>query len=82
MHSVDDFPLIVWVIRSILSAGGDKPRPASALLRGPHLFPFDIAVPSIRDLENCDALQITHYGFNHEVLLGVAEAERAQDFLR
>ena len=58
------------------------PRPASALLRGPHLFPFDIAVPPIRDLENCDALQITHYGFNHEVLLGVAEAERAQDFLR
>ena len=60
-------------------ARADKRQSASALLRGPHLFPFEVALPSVRELEACESLEITRHGLNHEVLLGLANAARVRD---
>ena len=67
----DNAPLIVWVIKAMLFARGATLRSPSALLRGPHLFPFDIALPLMGELEGCKAFEITYQGLDHEVLLSL-----------
>ena len=68
-RTIVDAPLAVWAIKAMLFASGDIPRSASALLSGPHLFPFDTALPSMRELETYEALEISHHGFDQEFLL-------------
>lgn len=62
-------PLALWAISAILFATSDTPRSPCTLLRGPHLFPFDLPLPSITDLATCLALDISHHGLDREVLL-------------
>ena len=76
-RAVDDMPLVIWAIKAILVARGEKPQSPSGLLRGPHLFPFDIASPPVRELESCKAFEVTHHGLDHEVLLGLARIASA-----
>lgn len=70
---IDDPALAFWTIKALLFAVSDKPQSASALLRGPRLFSFDVALPSMRDLEACEALEISRRGFDQEVLLTLSE---------
>ena len=77
--AVNDAPLGVWAIRAMLFAAGDNPRSASALLRGPQLFPFDVAVPSVKEIEACEALEIFRNGLDQEVVLGFSESGAARD---
>ena len=70
---IDDVPLVLWAIRAILFATGNTPRSASNLLHGPFLFPFDLRLPSIRDLEACATLEIFRHGLDQEVLLGLSK---------
>ena len=72
-RAIDDPPLAVWAIKGMLFAAGDNTRSASALLRGPQLFPFDVAVPSVKELEACEALEIFRHGLNHEVVIGLSK---------
>ena len=72
-RAVDDRSLAVWAIKARLFAAGDNPRSASALLRGPHLFPFDVVLPSMRELEACEALEISRHGLDQEVLIGLSK---------
>ena len=72
-RAVDDRSLAVWAIKARLFAVGDNPRSASALLRGPHLFPFDVVLPSMRELEACEALEISRHGLDQEVLIGLSK---------
>ena len=76
-RAIDDRLLALWAIKAMLAAGGDHSRSASGLLHGPHLFPFDIALPSLAELEACEALEISHHGLDQEVLLGLSERKRA-----
>lgn len=69
---VDDIQLCLWAIEAILFAKDGAPQPAPGLVKGPHLFPFDLAVPPLRKLETCEAFEVTRYGLNDEVLLGLA----------
>ena len=69
-HSVPDSLFTIWVIKTMLFALRDISRSPSALLHGPHLFPFDLQLPSMKDLEACEALDISRYGLDQEVLLG------------
>ena len=78
-RAIDNAPLAVWAIKAVLFAGGDNPRSASALLRGPHLFPFDVAVPSMGELEACAALEISHHGLDHDVLLSLSMLDAVRD---
>ena len=71
-------PLAVWVLKAMLSAGEGNPRPPSALLRTPRLFPFEIALPSMAALEACGAFEIFRHGLDHEILLGLAAASPEQ----
>ena len=71
-RTVDDLPLGIWVIKSILFARGEKLQSVPGMLRDNHLFPFDIASPPIRDVEDCKAFEITRHGLDHEVLLSLA----------
>lgn len=73
-HAVDDLPLVIWVIKAVLFARGEKLQAAPGLLRCPYLFPFDIVSPPIKDLEGCRAFEITRHGLDHEVLLRLARA--------
>lgn len=66
--------LAVRVLKAMLSAGEGNPRPPFALLRAPHLFPFEIALPSTAALEGCGALDIFRHGLDHEILPGLAAA--------
>ena len=72
-REINDPSLAVWTIKALLFAMGDSPRSASALFRGPHLFPFHVALPSMRDLEACEALEISRHGFGQEVLLTLSK---------
>jgi len=69
---IDDVPVTIWAIKAMLFAGSNNPQSAPALLRGPHLFPFDIALPSMRELEACAALEISRHGLDQEVLIGLS----------
>lgn len=75
-----DNVLSTWVAKASLHARNNKRQSASALLRGPHLFPFEIGLPSIRELEACECLEITLHGLDHEVLLTLAEPVRTRRF--
>ena len=72
-RTIEDVPLTLWTIKAMLFATGDTPRPASTLLRGLHLFPFELALPSFRDLETCTALELSRHGLDQEVLLGLSK---------
>ena len=68
--NIESVPLAIWAIKSALLIQNGGPRPAGALLNGPHLFPFDVALPPMRDLEACGAFEMIRYGLDHQVLLG------------
>ena len=74
---VDDSLLALWAIKAMLAAEDYHPRSASALLHGPHLFPFDIAPPSVPELETCEALEISHHGLDQDILLSLSKQRRA-----
>ena len=78
-RAVDDTLLALWAVKAMLFAAGDNPRSAPALLRGPHLFPFDVALPSVRDVEACEALEITRHGLDQQVLLGLSKMGAVRD---
>ena len=78
-HAIDNVPLALWTIKAVLFAIGDPPRPAFTLLHGPHLFPFNLPLPSLRDLEACEALEISRHGLDQEVLIGLSKLDVAQD---
>ena len=77
-RTIEDVPLTLWTIKAMLFATDDTPRPASTLLRGPHLFPFDVVLPSMRELEACEALEISRHGLDQEVLLGLSKQGAVQ----
>ena len=68
---VNDPNLVVWVARAVLAAQDKQPQSAAALLRGPHLFPFDMTLPALRELEACNAIEITRHGLDQDVLIGL-----------
>ena len=70
-HAVDDRVLVLWAIKAMLSAMGGQPRSVTALLNGPRLFPFDIALPSLGELEASKDVEIAHHRLDHEILLGL-----------
>ena len=76
---VEDPSLALWAITAMLVTKGDTPRSASALLRGPHLFPFDAAVPSVREIEACGALEICRHGLDQDILLGLSKMGAVRD---
>ena len=71
---VQDTQLVIWTIKAILAAKGEDPQSLSTALRGPHLFPFDIEPPPIRELEGCPAIEVTRHGLNQDVLLGLSRS--------
>lgn len=64
--------LAVWAVQAVLAARGGRHQPLRTLLRGPQMFPFDVSLPSTRELEACGELRVTHHGLNHEVLIALA----------
>ena len=63
--------LAVWGVQASLAAKSGRLLPAAALLRGPDMFPFDVPLPSTREIETCEALELTYHGLNHEVLIAL-----------
>ena len=70
---VNDPNLAVWAARAVLAAQRQQPQPVGPVLRGPQLFPFEIALPSARDLEACDSIEITRHGVDQDVLIDLAD---------
>lgn len=70
-RTVEDIPLCMWAMEAILFAKDDTSQPLSDLIQGPHLFPFDLALPSVRELETCKAFEVSRYGLTDEILLGL-----------
>ena len=77
--AIDNSPLAVWAIKAMLFAANGNPRSASAMLRGPRLFPFNVSLPMIRELEACEAIAISRYGLDQKVLLGLAKLDAVRD---
>lgn len=78
-HPIDHPSLALWAIKAMLCATGDTPRSASTLLRGPHLFPFDVAMPSVREAEACEDFEVFRHGIDQKVLIGLANNNAAQN---
>ena len=72
-RAVDDVSLSVWAIAAVLAAKGGSSQRATTLLHGPHLFPFDIALPPVRSMEADGNLDVIRHGLDHEILIGLAE---------
>lgn len=70
---IRDTRLAIWTALAVLIAGCGENRRLSAALRGPHLFPFDIALPTVNALESYAALEVTRHGLDHEIMLGLKE---------
>ena len=77
--AIDDPQLAVWAIKAILFAADGNPRSVSAMLRGPHLFPFNVALPLTRELEACESIAISRHGLDQEVLLGLSKSGPVRD---
>ena len=71
--AVDNVSLSVWVLAAVLAAKGGSSQRATTLLNGPHLFPFDIALPPVRAMEADGNLDVIRHGLDHEILIGLAE---------
>ena len=67
-----DMPLAIWALKAVLAAKGNKALSLSGALHGHHLFPFEIALPSMRELESCNALETSRHGLDQEVLVSLA----------
>lgn len=67
-QAIGDITLALWAVRATFFATDDTPRAATALLHGPHIFPFDLPLPSIRELEACATLETLRHGLDREVL--------------
>ena len=78
-RSINDPPLAVWAIKAMLFTSGDNPQSTSALLRGTHLFPFDMVLPSMRDIEACEAVEISHHGLDQNILLSRSQSASVRD---
>ena len=78
-RAVDDRSLAVWAIKARLFASGANPRSGSALLRGPHLFPFEMVLPSMRDIEACEAMETFRHGLDQKVLIGLSKLGTDRD---
>jgi hypothetical protein len=63
--------LTVWVIKAVLIAKSGMPQSPTGLLRGHYLFPFDIAPPSMSELESCDAFEVNRHGLDHEAYVSL-----------
>ena len=70
---VDDVSLSVWAVAAVLAAKGGSSKSATTLLHGPHLFPFEIALPAVRAMEANGNIEIIRHGLDHEILIGLAE---------
>ena len=68
-RAVADLPLSIWAISAMLAVNNAKPRSTALLLRGPHLFPFDVVLPSTMDLEAHGAFEVARHGLDQEVLI-------------
>ncbi len=64
-----DPPLSLWTISAMLAVTGARPRSAAFLLRGPHLFPFDIVLPSTMALKAHGAFEVARYGLDQDILI-------------
>ena len=73
---VDDPPLVVWAVKAMLTAMGDGPRSLQALIRGPRLFPFDIAPAAIWDPKTREDLEFDHFELDNELLLNLRKQLR------
>ena len=71
---IGDIPLALWAIRATLYATGNSPRPVFTLLHGPHFFPFDVASPSVRQMEAYEALELFCHGLDQKVLIDLSDA--------
>lgn len=76
-NEIDNARLAIWTLRAVLIAGCGGSRPLSAALRGPHLFPFDITLPTVNELEHCDELDVTRQGLDHEIVVSLKRAALA-----
>ena len=71
---VDDSALAIWIARAVLASRDNQAQPPAALLRGPHLFPFEVTLPAIRELEGCNALEVSRHGLDQDVFVSLAES--------
>jgi hypothetical protein len=70
-REVRNVHLAIWTVRAVLIAACGESRPLFAALRGPHLFPFDFMLPTVNELEHCEALEVTRHGLDQEIILGL-----------
>ena len=62
-HAIAEVPLALWVVKAVLFPMGDTPRSAASMLHGPELFPFELPLLSLRELEPyADLARFLHEG--------------------
>ena len=75
---IDNTSVAVWVAPAVLASRGNQSQPPTVLLRGPHLFPFEVAVPTLRELQGCSALEVTRHGLGQDVFVGLADTDSSR----
>ena len=71
IRSVADKRLVLWMIKAILAAREAQPPSLSRVIRGPHLYPFAVTLPAVREVEDNRAFEITRHGLDHETFVSV-----------
>ena len=57
VRGFEDPQVVTWLISAALIASGINSAPLAAITQGPALFPFQLARPSTKDLEECSRLE-------------------------
>jgi len=81
-RTIADTAVAVWVATAILVSPHNRSQSPAALLRGPHLFPFDVAVPTLQELQGCNALEVARHGLHQDVVVGLAKTDSPHGRLR
>ena len=69
VRGVDDPQAVTWLISAALMASEANSAPLTAITEGPALFPFHLARPTTKELEECSRLECFRHALDEETVV-------------
>jgi len=68
-HAIKNIDLAVWMLEAVLMATNGNQASIRDISNYPGLFPFELPLPKIRDLESHERLETFRQGFGEEIVM-------------
>lgn len=69
VRSFEDPQAVTWLISAALIASGVNSAPLAAITQGPVLFPFQLACPTTKELEECSRLECFRHALDDDTVV-------------